>query len=452
MTFSHALSTNNYGVARFIVAISAANGTHTTLASAMAAASSGDTIFLRDSVTENVTLTAGVNIAAWSGTTGTPAIIGTLTMTTAGTCTISGIRLQTNSANLLAVTGSAASIVILNNCYLNCTNNTGISMTSSSASALIEINYCMGDLGTTGIGVYSSSSAGQINIRWTRFTNSGSSTTASSNSAGIVTFRNSNGTIPISSTSTGAVNLLSGCQLDTSSTNTTSLTANGTGGGSCIASTLISGTASTISIGVGVTYSLQDLVISSTNTNAVTGSGTVNYSLLNFTNTSNTVNTTTQGANITRYGTVVSNLQPAFLAYVNTTITNVTGDNTAYTIIFDTEVYDQTNNFNLGTSVFTAPVTGKYLFNLTVSLVGGTVISQAAVQIITTNRTYRVSMGLNPGLTTTAHATLSIVADMNATDTATFTVDSVDSGGKVDDVSGLVGGILRTFVSGNLIF
>ena len=28
-------------------------------------------------------------------------------------------------------------------------------------------------------------------------------------------------------------------------------------------------------------------------------------------------------------------LQPAFAAYVNTTITNVTGDGTAYTIIFD---------------------------------------------------------------------------------------------------------------------
>lgn len=118
MTFTRALSTNNYGPAKFIVASSSANGTHSTLASAMAVATSGDTIFLRDSVTENVTLTPGVNISSWgSGSslnaTGRASITGTLTMTGAGSCTISGIQLQTNAAALLAVTGSAASVVNL---------------------------------------------------------------------------------------------------------------------------------------------------------------------------------------------------------------------------------------------------------------------------------------------------------------------------------------------------
>src|SRR6187549_2813926 len=102
MSFTHALSTNNYGPRKFIVATSAANGTHTTLASAMSAASAGDTIFLRDSVTENVTITPGVNIVGPvnQGTLNVPTITGTLTMTGAGTSTVSNVILTTNSANI----------------------------------------------------------------------------------------------------------------------------------------------------------------------------------------------------------------------------------------------------------------------------------------------------------------------------------------------------------------
>jgi len=160
MTFTHALSINNYGVAKFIVATSAANGTHTTLASAMSAASSGDTIFLRNSVTENVTITPGVNIAAWSGDSlNVPSITGTLTMTGAGTSTLSGLRLVTNSAALIAVTGSAASILNVNNCYLNISNNDGITFSTSSSSGQISLFNCKGDLGTTGIKIFAHSSA-----------------------------------------------------------------------------------------------------------------------------------------------------------------------------------------------------------------------------------------------------------------------------------------------------
>ena len=94
MGFTHALSTNNYGPSKFVVATSAANGTHTTLASAMSDASAGDTIFIRDSVTENVTITPGVNIASYYGSADdSPAITGTLTMTGAGTSFLSGLRL-----------------------------------------------------------------------------------------------------------------------------------------------------------------------------------------------------------------------------------------------------------------------------------------------------------------------------------------------------------------------
>src|SRR5258708_20620706 len=124
------LSTNTFGVAKWIVSATASDGTHTTIASALTSASSGDTIFIRPGTyTENLTLKAGVNLSAFGSDssqngTGKVIISGTCTMTTAGSVTISGIQLQTNSAALLAVTGTLASVVNLQNCYLNCTNTT----------------------------------------------------------------------------------------------------------------------------------------------------------------------------------------------------------------------------------------------------------------------------------------------------------------------------------------
>ena len=47
--------------------------------------------------------------------------------------------------------------------------------------------------------------------------------------------------------------------------------------------------------------------------------------------------------------------QSAFSAYVSSTLSNVTGDNTSYTVIFDTEELDRSSNYNNSNGVFTAP-------------------------------------------------------------------------------------------------
>lgn len=159
---------------------------------------------------------------------------------------------------------------------------------------------------------------------------------------------------------------------------------------------------------------------------------------------------TTNVMRVSTAGEINYPLQPAFLAYVNTTIPNVTGDGTEYTIIFDTEVYDQNSDFNLGTSTFTAPVTGKYFIQFTVICLGGSVISGATARIVTSNRTYASTMSLSPGSTGAATINMSVIADMDASDTCTFTVLLSDSGGKIDDVSGTTSGNLRTYVSGKL--
>lgn len=293
------LSTNTFCEAKFVVDANASQGGYTTIAAALTAATSGSTIFIRPGTyTENLTLKAGVNLTAFSSDsssngTGVVVILGMCTMTTAGTVSISNIQLQTNSAALLAVTGSAASIVHLNNCYLNCTNTTGITFSSSNAAASIGINYCKGDIGTTGISLYSSSSIGNISVIYSTFTTTGGSSTVSTNSAGLVQFNWSQLNAPISTTSTGALNFFNST-CDTSATNTTSITANGSGGGTCDSSLCSAGSASTISIGTGVIYTVARTFCSSSNTNSITGAGTINYSAISFGSTSNTINTTTK--------------------------------------------------------------------------------------------------------------------------------------------------------------
>ena len=282
MTFTHALSTNNYGCAKFIVdGSSAANGTHTTIASALTSSSSGDTIFIRPGTyTENLTLKAGVNLCAYDcdasfNATGHVIISGTCTFTAAGSVSMSGIQLQTNSAALLAVTGSAASIVNINNCYLNMTNNTGITFSTSGVGSQIQISNCRGNLGTTGIAIFSHSSVGNLSFTNTIVGNSGGSSTASTCSAGSLTlldgafFAN-----PITMSGTGAITAKFS-EIDSNATNSTALTTVSGTTNDLEFLRLSSGSATPFSCGGTVTA--NGLVLHHTNATGITGAGTLLY-------------------------------------------------------------------------------------------------------------------------------------------------------------------------------
>lgn len=291
----NANATNNFGVAQLIVDAIPGRGTHTTIANALATAVSGQTIFIRPGTyTENPALVAGVNLCAFDCDAYTPnvTINGQCTFSSAGTVSISGIRLQTNSATFLSVTGSAASIVNLENCYLNCSNNSGITFSSSSASANINILYCSGNLGTTGINLFANTSAGAMEIRYSKFTNTGSSTTASTSSSGVLNCFYSFFTFPFTTSSTSAGQFY-WCDWDSSSLNTRVFTI----GGSTIQSfewcVFSSGSASAVSIGSSVATLIFCNIVSS-NTNAITGLGTLTYGNLTFGGTSSGVNTSTQ--------------------------------------------------------------------------------------------------------------------------------------------------------------
>lgn len=278
---------NKYGVSKWIVDPVLGRGTHQTITAAIASAAAGDDIFIRPGTaglyTEDFTITPGVNLVAFLGDADTPhvTIVGKITMLAAGTSSISNIRLQTNSDFSVVVSGSVASILNLNNCYLNCpsgvTGNTAISFTSSSASANINVINCRGDLGKTGIAYHSSSSAGTLIYTDTFLGNSGSSTTASSNSAGSVIIRGSGFTSPISTSGTGII-INDYSFVDCDGLNVTALTTAGTGAlNVSLYGFYKGGTASAVVVGAGTTLtSLSDIMVS-TNVNSVNGTGSIIY-------------------------------------------------------------------------------------------------------------------------------------------------------------------------------
>ena len=125
-------------------------------------------------------------------------------------------------------------------------------------------------------------------------------------------------------------------------------------------------------------------------------------------------------------GIITKPLQPAFLARPSGTQSNI-AVSTAVDVAFATEVFDL--NADFATPSFTAPVTGSYFFSTSVDLEA---LDSAAlyysVQIVTSNRSYITifdpDFGQDAGFWT---ASLAVLADMDASDTAKVVV--TQSGG-----------------------
>lgn len=291
---THLANINPMSSARWIVDPLGFNGTHTTISSAISSATSGDTIFLLPGTyTENPTLKAGVNLAAYDcdGFTPNVTILGKCTFTGAGTVSISGICLETNNDYFLSITGSSASVVNLFACNLQSTNNTGILNSSSSSNAVIFCYSCFGDITTTGISFITITGAGGINIDRTKILNSGASTTNSTvTSSGTINLHHSEVYFPITIGGTG------GATIDNSlvfAPNTTAITSSTSNSISVYNSFVSGGSGSAISIGTGSACSLSECVISSSNTHAITGLGTLNLGEVTFSGSSSNINTST---------------------------------------------------------------------------------------------------------------------------------------------------------------
>jgi hypothetical protein len=445
---------NDLHTAKFIVSAEGTNGTganYTTITSAIAAAQGTglpSTIFIMPGTyTESFILPANINLTAFTCDALTPnvTIIGKITCSDAGSRTISGIRLQTNGDFFLVVSGTLATDVNITNCYLNCTNNTGFSHTVSNASSDLNITYCVGDILTTGITLFSCSSSGMLRIDYSRINNTGGTSTASTNSAADFRTRHSIFFFPISISSTGNITSLF-VDIETQNQNATSLALTGSGTSAVKFSNYASGSASAVSVGAGVTLEMADSVVASSNTNVITGAGTLLYTNLAMPNSS-VMNVTTQTPAYTQLGKYKASGQPAFFAYNTTNPQNVTGDGTAYTpVVFDTELYDQNSNFSSNT--FTAPVTGKYQFSVSILAQNATAPMSRGVTLITTSQNYNMC---NDGASFAGNNALSfsICVNMTAGDTATVSV-VFGGGAKVVDIYGAVGDP-RTFFSGFLV-
>ena len=295
--FTHALPTNNYGTAKFIVSSSAANGTHTTIASALTASSSGDTIFIRPGTyTEDLTLKSGVNLTSFSGdspivtnpTVQNVLIIGKLSASFSGSCSISNISLRTNSDHFLSVTGSSPLRIALNMCYLDIRGNAGIFC--SNPSAQIQFNSCEGDL--DGTASYFDISDGGVKFQYSEFGNSSLSTVPSTLSGGsiLIAYSTFNSLISNSSASTSIYQ----SSMGSSALNSSCIQLTGTGSCEINQSDLGSGTASCITVGASSTAVCRNSFLNSSNANVITGAGTLNYGLIGFSGSSSGHNVTTE--------------------------------------------------------------------------------------------------------------------------------------------------------------
>ena len=144
----------------------------------------------------------------------------------------------------------------------------------------------------------------------------------------------------------------------------------------------------------------------------------------------------------------IKSSQPFFSAYKSAQTANVTGEGTYYSYICNTELYDVGGNYNNATGIFTAPVTGCYLFQASAGLGGITIPYIFDILIVTTSSTYleRWSRPYNAQWYVSQIVTL---ANMTAGDTAKPQVRSYGEAAKTDDLEG--NGDFRTGFQGYLL-
>lgn len=432
---AHASSDNLYGPSTFVVDALPGKGSHTTISSALTSASSGDTIYIRPGTyTEDLTLKAGVDITGLPGgeNDGNVLIKGKMDGSS-GSCTIAHVRLTTNSDVIYDVTGTTVNQSAFVHCWFHFTDGDCITVNNANASPVF-IDCSFRQTGSD-LDLFNVTACEIIIFRRCDLTNSGAVVGTSTIASGLVRF-NSSKMQPqkFTTSSTGRIHAEHSSFVGNTD-NITPITTAGTGSDNFFYNCIFeSGTATSISAGSGTTITVINSSIRSSNSNPVSGAGTVIYSGLDFINTGNGISTTTQTARYTQQGKYRAKGQPAFLAIPDGTKSNVTGDGTVYTVVWDDEIFDQNSNFD-GTSTFTAPVTGKYQFSSGVHVANAAINGDFKLRLVTSNSTYMFAEVDPNQVDNNGNFAFcgSVLCDMDSGDTATVTV-AVSGGTKITDV------------------
>ncbi len=118
-------------------------------------------------------------------------------------------------------------------------------------------------------------------------------------------------------------------------------------------------------------------------------------------------------------GSIRKPLNPCVFAKIGSAVANFTGNGTQAVVIFDTELFDQQNNYNPATGVFTAPITGRYLIIAQVTFTNLTAAHTSyLLEIRDNNPGNRLNSVGNPGVMRNINDELTItqqaIMQMNA--------------------------------------
>lgn len=148
------------------------------------------------------------------------------------------------------------------------------------------------------------------------------------------------------------------------------------------------------------------------------------------------------GPQLSASGYLTNSSQPAFFAYLASDDLLVTGDGTVYKVgtnLAWTERFDQTSSFNTN-GTFTAPVSGKYRFFLTIR---NSAQGTTTLQVLSINTSTGVfNSTINPiaikytGGDNSSNCISSVLINLNASDTVIVQFMCNGAGGKTVGISG----------------
>lgn len=448
------VGTNNFSTAKYIVD---GNGlstgcTHTTIASALTSASSGETIFVRPGTyTEDLTLKAGVDIVSDGGSVinNNTQIIGKCSASFTGKSSILGIYLQTNGDYAIEISGTSATVVEVGLCYCEAADFGFCNNSSSSSSAVIEFNKCNGEY-SDDVSFFTCSSPGGLRWKHGYVMHNSSSPTACAISAGQMSIWFSRVECYFAFTGSGSANWqhstvgyddLLAATIDST---IQSVVRN------CL---ILAQTAQAFTVASGSELEIMNCTIDSNNATAViSGAGTTIYSNLTMEGTGYIISTTSQTVfSYNQVGAYIAKKQPCFAAENTVNDTNATGAGTAFTCEFDSEFFDQGGNYNNTTDTFTAPVTGKYLLRAHVFATNISSMEAYKIDMVTSNRTYRVE--IPNSIDQARSSSITVPADMDVSDTAVVKLTIDGGAGDTATIVGsnVTGGLVMTYFAGELL-